>query len=440
MHCFSYVKTTLFWFRRDLRWHDNAALYNALQQEQNVHPIFIFDTTILNRLEDKNDARVTFIHHQIKVLRDRVKEIGKTIEVFYGNPVEVIEKLLDTRPIQAIYANRDYDPKAIQRDRDVYEMCRAREKSFVVKKDHVVFDRNEVLKDDGKPYTVFTPYSKKWRKRLAEDPIQNYPSQHLLGQLNDADQQPLIPLEEMGFTPSNLPFPSAEVEKKTLVNYAEQRDYPGIRSTSRLGVHLRFGTISIRELAHQAMSISDAYLNELIWRDFYHMVLYHFPQSVDQCFKPQYEAIKWEHNTVHFKAWCEGKTGYPLVDAGMRELNATGFMHNRVRMVAASFLTKHLLLDWRWGEAYFAQKLLDYDKAANVGGWQWAASTGCDAAPYFRIFNPESQLKKFDAKGAYIRKWIPELEDPLRYPAPIVDHKWARERALDRYKSALKPQ
>jgi len=425
------------WFRRDLRLNDNAALYAALKDNQEVQPIFIFDKNILDKLGDKHNARVNFIYQEIERLNQELSELGSSLWVFYGNPVEIYTQLIEKHAITKVYANRDYEPYALQRDKTIFEFLDSKGISFIGKKDHVIFEKNEVTKDDGKPYTVFTPYSRKWKAKLNDFYLKPYPTLSYKNHFNRSKMHYPIPtLKEMGFEKTIIDFPSAELNTTVVKKYAEQRDIPSIIGTSRLSLHLRFGTVSIRFLASQGAAINEKWLNELIWRDFYQMILWHFPHSVNGAFKPQYDFIEWRNNEEEFKAWCSGNTGYPIVDAGMRELNATGFMHNRVRMVVASFLTKHLLIDWRWGERYFAEKLLDFDLASNVGGWQWAAGSGCDAAPYFRVFNPYEQTKKFDPNHNYIKKWVPEYQE-LTYTKPIVEHVFARNRVLDVYKKGL---
>ncbi len=426
---------TIFWFRRDLRLEDNAALFYALKNNERVQPIFIFDTTILKRLDCKADMRVSFIHAALVHLKQELNELGSDLKVYHGKPEDVFQELIK-KGITGVYTNRDYEPQAIQRDKVIYELCQHAEIPFVAKKDQVIFDRGEILKDDGDPYTVYTPYSKKWKAKLNEFYVKSYPTLSYSQNLKKSSPEEMITLKEIGFDPAPVESARPSVDQDIIANYHETRDIPSIHGTSRLSVHLRFGTISIRKLVQIALRTNEKWLNELIWRDFYQMILYHFPHTTDQSFKAKYDRIEWENNDAHFKAWCDGKTGYPIVDAGMRELNETGYMHNRVRMIVASFLTKHLLLDWRWGERYFAEKLLDFDLASNVGGWQWAAGSGCDAAPYFRVFNPYLQTEKFDPNLVYIKKWVPEHKSE-HYPQPIVDHKQARERALQRYKDAL---
>lgn len=428
----------IFWFRRDLRLSDNAALYHALKDSKPVVPIFIFDKNILDQLENKADARVAFIHKALNGIQDKLASMGTTLEVYYGTPGKVFMNLLSKYKVEKVYTNHDYEPYAIERDQQVEAILRSSSAGFITYKDHVIFEKNEVIKDDGKPYTVFTPYSRKWKAKLDDFYIRSYPTGKYFSNFFKQPTFPTPPLWSIGFQSVSQKFPSANINAGLIKDYYEQRDFPSIDGTSRLGVHLRFGTISIRELAATATQLSETFLNELIWREFYQCILWHFPHvGAHKAFKPQYENIKWRNNELEFEMWCKGKTGYPIVDAGMNELNQTGFMHNRVRMIVASFLSKHLLIDWRWGEAYFAEKLLDFDLAGNNGGWQWAAGSGCDAAPYFRIFNPYLQTKKFDPGLKYIKKWLPGFEE-LSYPPPIVDHEFARKRCLEVYGKALR--
>jgi len=428
----------IMWFRRDLRLHDNAALYHALKEANPVIPVFIFDTNILDDLEDKADRRVEFIHTAVEDMQAQLLKLDSTIQVFYDRPLDVFKHLLKEHTIEKVFTNADYEQYALDRDKAVRELLQQHNASLNIYKDQVIFDGREVLKDDKTPYTIFTPYSRRWKANLKPFHLKPYPAIKYFSNFYKQEAKHVPSLEGMGFKKVGESFPPEKVAADLIKHYAQTRDFPGLHGTSRLGVHLRFGTISIRELAAKATELSDTYLNELIWRDFYHSVLWHFPHvRMEQAFKKEYDLIKWRNNENDFKCWCNGQTGYPIVDAGMRELNATGFMHNRVRMITASFLIKHLLIDWRWGEAYFAKKLLDFDYAANNGGWQWSASCGCDAAPYFRIFNPTAQTQKFDKDLTYIRKWVPEL-DSLDYPQPMVVHEQARERALKAYKEALK--
>ncbi|HVZ57078.1 MAG TPA: deoxyribodipyrimidine photo-lyase [Chitinophagaceae bacterium] len=428
----------LFWFRRDLRLQDNAGLYHALRAGLPVVPLFLFDRAILDELPDRDDARVTFIHRAVEALQaELVKRAGSSLVVRHGFPEQVFRDLLEEYDVRGVYTNDDYEPYARQRDRAIADLLQERGIGFHACKDQVLFEKDEIIKDDGRPYTIFTPYSRRWKSVLNDFYQASYPSESYLTRLLRQPPLSMPSLEEMGFLASSRTFPPRTWSPETILRYGASRDYPAHDGTTRLSVHLRFGTLSIRQLVREAGSLSGTFLNELIWRDFYHMILWHFPRVVSQSFKPEYDRIRWRNNEQEFQAWCEGATGYPIVDAGMRQLNQTGYMHNRVRMVVASFLTKHLLVDWRWGEAYFARKLLDFDLAANNGGWQWAAGSGCDAAPYFRVFNPYLQTRKFDPDLAYIRRWVPELEE-LTYPRPIVEHEAARRRCLEVYGAALK--
>lgn len=429
----------VFWFRRDLRLADNAGLYHALKQGKPVLPVFIFDTTILGQLEDRSDARVTFIHRTLENLHAQLQAMGSSLLVLQGAPAEVWKTISSRYPVEAVYTNHDYEPYARRRDKEIGTLLLEKGISFHTCKDQVIFEKDEVLKDDGKPYTVFTPYSRKWRAKLNPFYAQSYPTEKYAAHFQRTEQFDFPSLKQIGFNETSIPFPETVFTPALLTKYKEQRDFPAIAGTSRLGLHLRFGTVSVRALLREALPHSDTWVSELIWREFFMMILWHFPKVVNQSFKPDYDRVQWRNNETEFAHWCAGTTGYPIVDAGMRELNATGFMHNRVRMITASFLIKHLLIDWRWGEAYFAEKLLDFDLSANNGNWQWASSGGCDAAPYFRIFNPSEQQRKFDPENKYIRHWVPEF-GTAAYPQPIVDHKMARERCLRVYKEALKPE
>jgi deoxyribodipyrimidine photo-lyase len=431
------ASVNIMWFRRDLRLTDNAALYHALKAGRPVLPVFIFDRNILDKLEDKADRRVEFIHAALKDIQNRLVALGSTMHVYYGTPVELWHQILNENEVEQVFTNHDYEPYATERDEAIKQMLVSKGIALHTYKDQVIFEKNEVTKDDGKPYTVFTPYSRKWKATLTPFYLKPYPTEKYYNNFLHRSAVPLPALSAMGFHAVDQPFPERLLKAELIKKYEAQRDIPGIAGTSKLGVHLRFGTLSIRKLAAYAQPLSNGFLNELIWRDFYHMILHHFPHvGKGIAFKKEYDRIKWRNNEAEFQAWCEGRTGYPIVDAGMRELNATGFMHNRVRMITASFLIKHLLIDWRWGEAYFAQKLLDFDLAANNGGWQWAASSGCDAAPYFRVFNPTLQMQKFDPELKYVRKWVPEYGGAA-YPPPIVNHEAARKRVLEVYKAAL---
>lgn len=429
-------KISVFWFRRDLRLEDNAGLYHALKISGTVLPIFIFDKKILDKLENKKDKRIEFIHNAINNLKDQLNALGSSIKVFYKTPENAFAELVAEYDITNVYANYDYEPYANERDNAIKFFLHKHNIEFKTFKDQCIFEKLEVTKDDGKPYTIFTPYSRKWKAKLNNFFIKAYPTEKYFEQFLATSSFNIPTLQELGFEKTNLETPDKTPDTDLIKRYTEQRNFPAINGTTHLSVHLRFGTVSIRALVKKAMTLNVTWLNELIWRDFYMMILYHFPHVVENSFKPQYDRIQWRHDEKEFKDWCDGKTGFPIVDAGMRELNATGFMHNRVRMIVASFLVKDLLIDWRWGEAYFAEKLLDYDLSANNGGWQWAAGSGCDAAPYFRVFNPTEQTKKFDAKHEYIKKWVPEFGTDI-YPLPIVDHASARLRALSVYKAAL---
>ncbi len=425
----------IFWFRRDLRLHDNHGLWAALSKGMPVLPLFIFDTNILDKLTENADARVQFIHQQLQKLNEQLLAHGSSVLIQHGKPTEVFRQLVETYKPAAVFTNRDYEPYARERDQAVEQLLRQHNIAFETFKDHVIFEPHEVLKPDGNPYAVFTPYSKRWNEQLLLNPLSSFPSEALLHRFHKgANHFPSI--GEIGFQKSKISVPDIRLESERISTYEAHRDFPAREATSMAGTHLRFGTVSIRALVAMAQATGQTYLNELIWREFFMQVLFHHPHTTDHSFYAKYDRVPWRHDEAGFKAWTEGKTGYPMVDAGMRELIATGLMHNRVRMVVASFLTKHLLIDWRWGEAWFAAKLLDYEQSSNVGNWQWAAGTGCDAAPYFRVFNPTEQQKKFDPQGLYIRKWIPEL-DSFSYPRPIVDHAFARQRAIETYKKAI---
>lgn len=426
----------IFWFRRDLRLNDNHGLYKALSEGINVLPVFIFDSDILDKLIDPCDARVQFIHQQLEKINTKLKEFGSSLYVRKGNVADIFNELLQSFEIGKVYCNSDYEPYGINRDKQVEKLLAKKGIQFYTFKDHVIFEKGEVLKPDGKPYTVFTPYSRKWKEYFQDEILNAFPSESFLENFIQKEQS-LPSLADIGFRSSPIKALEILTGKERLQSYADTRNIPAIDGTSHVGPHLRFGTISIRNLVKQAISASETYLNELIWREFFMQILFHFPHSANENFNPKYNHVLWRNNEEEYRLWCEGQTGYPMVDAGMRELNETGHMHNRVRMVVASFLTKHLLIDWRWGEAYFASKLLDFELASNVGNWQWAAGTGCDAAPYFRVFNPSEQLKKFDPEMKYVRRWVPEVDDLNYLGKTIVDHAFARNRALETYKKAL---
>ena len=431
-------KFNIFWFRRDLRVHDNRGLYEALNGSNRVIPIFIYDTEITDKLK-KEDPRLTFIENALGGINNAMKRNRCTTGIYRGTPKAIFKKLIREFPIENVIANHDYEPYALQRDKEIKNLLKEKGIHFTTFKDQVVFEKNEVIKDDGKPYVVYTPYSRKWIAKFEAEGIDHYPSEDHLDQFYNERPLPRISLEEMGFKKSELVPKEFRFDADLIDQYEETRNFPATDNTSRLGVHLRFGTQSVRQLiAKSAERENPTFLKELIWREFFMQILWHFPHVKDQCFKKQYDRIRYRNDIEEFEKWCKGETGYPLVDAGMRQMNATGFMHNRVRMLVASFLCKHLLIDWRWGEAYFAEKLFDYEMSSNVGNWQWAAGCGVDAAPYFRIFNPHEQIKKFDKKLVYTNQWIEDLEKPS-YPDPIVEHKMARERCLKEYKAALNP-
>ncbi len=439
MHIVASSRISIFWFRRDLRLEDNVGFSKALQAGLPVLPIFIFDTTILDRLP-KKDARVTFIYEQLqdlhKVLEDNVQS---GIARYYGTPETVFERLSQEFEIAAVYTNHDYEPNAIARDTRVMSMLSRKRIAYYSYKDQVIFEKNEITKDDGNPYVVYTPYKRKWMATFkAATDVQAYDTHPYFDTLVTGISFPAPTLAAMGFEMATIKVPPYTATSHLIQQYEATRNYPAIKNgTSRLGPHLRFGTVSIRKMVQKAIAEENTvFWSELIWREFFMQILWHFPHTTHKAFKPKYDRILWRNNEAEFKKWCDGQTGYPFVDAGMRELNTTGFMHNRVRMLVASFLCKHLLIDWRWGEAYFAEKLLDYDQSANVGNWQWAAGSGVDAAPYFRIFNPITQIDKFDAQKAYIHQWVPDLQE-LSYPPMMVDHKLARERCLKVYKEAV---
>ncbi len=436
-------KITVFWFRRDLRLFDNCGLYHALQSGNKVLPLFIFDRNILDDLKDKRDARVNFIYNELLNINKELKKFNSGILIKYGYPQEIWKDLCQNYSISNVYCNEDFEPYGIKRDNDISAILDFKKIDFHLFLDHLIFRPDTILKDDDKPYTVFTPYSKKWLRRLDMEgisrdagPLKEFESESMDNYYEFWADFP--ELKEIGFEKLDIEFPSKTVEQSKISMYDQTRNFPAINGTSKLGLHFRFGTVSVREKFFKAFKLNTTFVKEMIWREFYSQILFHFPRVVNESFRKEYDNIKWRDDEKDYKSWCDGKTGYELVDAGMRELNSTGFMHNRVRMVAASFLTKHLLIDWRWGEAYFAEKLLDFELASNNGGWQWAAGSGTDAAPYFRIFNPNIQLEKFDKNRAYVKKYVSEYGTES-YPKPIVDHKFARERCLEVYKNALKP-
>ncbi len=431
------VEASIFWFRRDLRIDDNPGLYEALANSKNVIPIFIFDTNIIDNLPS-DDNRIKFIWHSLSLLNERLKELGSTLNIFKGNPLEVFKKIILKYRLISVYVNRDYEKYSIKRDKEINTFLNENKIAFNASKDHVFFEPNEILKSDGTPYTVFTPYSKKWFEKFYSEKLPQYQIKNLVDNFFKTDYKPIISLSEIGFSNDEIKFEKFNLGDELIKNYTSKRDFPYLNSTSKIGPYLRFGLISVREVGKKTIEkkFDQSFLRQLIWRDFYIQIFFHFPDSENENFKPAYDKIIWLNEEEKFEKWCAGETGYPIVDAGMKELNATGFMHNRVRMIVASFLCKHLLIHWKKGESYFAKKLLDYEMASNVGNWQWVAGTGVDAAPYFRLFNPEIQMKKFDPQKVYIKKWLPKY-DPENYLEPIIDHNYARERCLNAYKIAL---
>lgn len=427
---------SIFWFRRDLRLRDNMGLFHALKEAVPVLPLFIFDTSILDKLNDREDKRVAFIYQALQKMEQELQEAGSSLKIANCLPLAVFKELIKEYNIKAVYTNHDYEPYARKRDEEIRSFLEKHNITFNTFKDQCIFEKDEITKDDGKPYTIFTPYSRKWKQALEQAPIKEHATGRYFSNFLQTKPFHFPSLKQIGFSDPKVHFHLPAVSEHTIRNYKATRDIPAEDATSHLSHHLRFGTVSIRSLVKKASAFSETWLNELIWREFFMMILWHFPHVEKDSFKSEYDRIQWRYNEREFEAWCKGMTGFPIVDAGMRELNASGFMHNRVRMITASFLVKDLLIDWRWGEAYFAEKLLDYDLSANNGNWQWAAGCGCDSAPYFRIFNPDSQQKKFDPDFLYIKKWIPEYGTDA-YPKPIVDHAEARERTLKAYKAAL---
>ena len=429
-------KISIFWFRRDLRLHDNKGFFRALQSEEKILPIFIFDTEILKKIP-KDDARISFIFSELKAMNTHLESFETEIKMFHGNPKDIFKSLLNKFKIVKVYTNHDYEPYAIKRDLVIKELLAKNKIDFQTYKDQVIFERNEITKKDGKPYVVYTPYSKKWLEKYQTSKPEYYPSEDYLIRLYKKTKSKIITLSDLGFIETNIPIKNYIFNSRIINEYEETRNFPALDNTSKLGPHLRFGTVSIRQMVSRADEQENKiFLKELIWREFFMQILWHFPHTHKNSFKSKYDRIIWRNNEEEFKKWCDGNTGYPMVDAGMRQLNKTGFMHNRVRMLVGSFLCKHLLIDWRWGEAYFAEKLHDYEMSSNVGNWQWVAGTGVDASPYFRIFNPTSQIQKFDKELKYIKKWVQDFQE-LTYPSPMVEHKFARERCLKTYKDAL---
>ncbi|MCT8340431.1 DNA photolyase family protein [Flavobacteriaceae bacterium TK19130] len=430
-------KVNVFWFRRDLRLDDNVGFYKALHGKHPVLPVFIFDKEILDELPE-DDARVTFIYDELQIMRDSLQEEGSSIALYHSTPKEAFKQICSDFNVQNVITNHDYEPYAKKRDEEIESFLKEKEIGFYTYKDQVIFEKDEVVKDDGDPYVVYTPYMKKWKDAFDADKHLKiyYTSQHMDNLLQHS-RLPNLSLSDMGFKRSSIEVPEYDVTPTTIQEYENTRNFPAEEGTSRLGPHLRFGTVSVRKMMKKAIDAkNETFWEELIWREFFMQILWHFPETVENAFRKKYDRVEWRNNKKEFEKWKKGETGYPMVDAGMRQLNKSGYMHNRVRMVVASFLCKHLLIDWRWGEAYFAEKLLDYEQSSNVGNWQWAAGSGVDAAPYFRIFNPTTQIDKFDKDKKYINEWVPEYGTD-DYPEKMVDHKEARERALDTYKSAV---
>ena len=430
-------KSTIFWFRRDLRLDDNVGFQQALKDSNKVIPIFIFDSNILEELPE-DDARVTFIFDTLQEMRSKLQdEYGSSIAMYHGKPEEIFEEIIEVFEVESVYTNRDYEPYARERDEEIGDLLKENDIDFKTFKDQVIFEKSDVLKNDGDPYVVYTPYMKSWKEKFKNENLSVHYTSQYLDNLVKNSRLPNLSLSDMGFKKSKQKIKDFDLTPTTLEEYDEKRNFPASDSTTHLGPHLRFGTIGIRKVYKKALELKkETFWNELIWREFFMQILWHFPHTVDKAYKSKYDDIKWRNNENEFELWCEGKTGYPIVDAGMRQLNQTGFMHNRVRMIVGSFLCKHLLIDWRWGEAYFAKKLHDYELSSNVGNWQWVAGSGVDAAPYFRIFNPTTQIDKFDKNKEYIKKWVEEYGSD-NYPEKMVDHKEARERALKTYKEVL---
>jgi len=430
-------KVNIFWFRRDLRLDDNVGLFKALNGKFPVLPVFIFDTDILEQLP-KDDARVTFIHDSLQAMRKKLQDsCESSIAIYHGKPLEIFKKIIDDFEVQNVITNHDYEPYAIKRDNEVADFLSEKDIGFYTFKDQVIFEKNEVVKEDGKPYLVFTPFMRKWKERFKDYSLKVYETKTLLKNCIEHSRLHNLSLSDLGFERSKIIVPDYDVSKTLIQDYEKTRNFPAKDETSKLSPHLRFGTVGIRQVVEKAIAEKNkTFWNELIWREFFMQILWHFPETQIEAFKKKYDRIEWRNNEAEFEKWKTGTTGFPLVDAGMRQLNKTGWMHNRVRMLVGSFLCKHLLIDWRWGEAYFAEKLLDYEMSSNVGNWQWVAGCGVDAAPYFRIFNPTTQIEKFDKEKNYIKKWVPEFGS-TNYPNEMVNHKEARERALNVYKKAV---
>ena len=428
-------KIVVFWFRRDLRLSDNTGLYNALKSGYRVLPIFIFDTNILSRLE-RDDPRISFICECINKLNSELIRKDSSVVTFNSTPEEAFLLLNDTYNIKAVYANKDYEPYSVSRDEKIKSLLLSKGIHFLAYKDQVIFEESEIVKSDGNPYTVYTPFASKWLQSFSNKNMAEAESLSLTGNFLDVNKNKPIKPEAIGFITSDKKVIPFDISESLVTNYHLTRDIPSVKGTSLLSPHLRFGTISIREVLRRTQSLNDIFTRELIWREFFMQILFHFPSVTEKSFKAKYDRIEWVNNEDHFDGWCKGMTGFPIVDAGMRELDKTGYMHNRVRMVTANFLTRYLLIDWRWGETWFATKLLDFELASNNGNWQWAAGTGCYAAPYFRIFNTDKQQQKFDPDFRYIKKWIAEYGTPL-YPEPVINISEVREKAIRLYKSGI---
>jgi deoxyribodipyrimidine photo-lyase len=427
----------VFWFRRDLRLEDNTGLFYALSSGYKVVPVFIADSSILDKIEERKDRRVSFIYGALGDLQQKLNSARSGLRILFGKPEDAFRQLLSEYNVKAVFANNDYEPYAITRDNSIRNILKSAGISFHTSRDQVIFEKADVMKPDRTPYTVFTPYSKAWKRQLSDRCLSSFDSEKFINNFLKTEPYPFHAIEDFGFEHCGYTFSGPVVDREIIRNYHLTRDIPSFAGTTRLGVHLRFGTISIRKLVRTALELNDTWLGELIWREFFMSILWHFPHVTEHAFKRKYDNIVWRNNEEEFERWCEGKTGYPIVDAGMRELIATGFMHNRVRMITASFLAKHLLIDWRWGEAWFAAKLLDYELSSNNGNWQWAAGCGCDASPYFRVFNPAEQERKFDHERSYIKKWVPEIDTPS-YPSPIIEHSFARDRAISTYSASVR--
>lgn len=427
-------KIIIFWFRHDFRLDDNTGLFHALKNNMPVLPLFIFDDNIFHELP-KKDKRVEFIYQNLLNIHKELKKSDSAILINKGDPLKVWREITDNYKIESVYANTDYEPYAVERDQKIKEFLNSKSISFHLYKDQVVFEKNEITKKDGDPYSVFTPYKNTWKKTFVdENPLTFYDTRELFKHFYHFENEHFPTLNEIGFEQTDATFPDKSIPEDVIKNYHQTRDYPYLDGTTRLGIHLRFGTVSIRECMEKGFHLNETWFDELIWREFYMMILHNYPQVIHNSFRKKYDPLPWINNSQEFDLWSRGQTGFPFVDAGMRELNETGFMHNRVRMAVASFLVKNLLIDWRWGERYFAEKLLDYELSSNNGNWQWAAGTGCDAAPYFRVFNPNTQMQKYDPDQCYVKKWVPEFGTP-NYAKPMVDLKVTRQRAIETYKS-----